>query len=104
MDNFKSKGNIFFKEEKFEEALEQYNLALESVEDNHMADKNKSILHSNISATYCKLDKYDEALNNAVLSTKLRPDWFKAWYRLSFVLFKLEKEEESKKAIDKTYK
>ena len=102
MENKKKQGNDLFKSGNFEEALTEYNEALLLVEDNDIKNKNLSILNSNISATYCKLDKYDKALEHAVSATKFRSDWHKAWYRLSFVLHKLDKNEQAKTAMDKT--
>ena len=102
MQDLKNMGNDLFKLNKFNEAIEKYTEALELTEDTEDVDKNKSILHSNISATYCKLEDYGKALDHAAIATKLNNNWFKAWYRLSFVLHKLEKFEQAKKSIDKT--
>ena len=98
MDSLKTEGNNLFKEKKYEEAIEKYMIALPLVEN----EKEKSIIHSNISATYCKLENYGRALEHAAVATKVNSDWYKAWYRLSFVLYKLEKIDQAKKAIDKT--
>lgn len=96
--DLKNEGNQLFKEKKFKEAVEKY---MESLAYSN-EDTEKSILHSNISATYCKLEDYGKALEHAAISTKKNSEWYKAWYRLSFVLFKLEKVEQAKKAIDRT--
>lgn len=98
ISDLKNEGNMLFKNKNYDEAILKYMKAVVIAND----DKEKSILHSNISATYCKLEKYGQALEHAALSTKLNSEWYKAWYRLSFVLFKLEKIEQAKKAIDKT--
>jgi len=99
MEVLKFEGNYLFKSQKYDEALEKYNQAVELVE--HDDIKNMSVLHSNISATYCKLENYGAALEHAVISTKTQPDWYKSWYRLSLVLYKLEKYDQSKKSIEK---
>ncbi len=96
--DLKKEGNELFKDKKYKEAIEKYMESLAYSEE----DVDKSIIHSNISATYCKLEDYGKALDHAAISTKKNPDWYKAWYRLSFVLFKLEKVEQAKKAIDRT--
>lgn len=62
----------------------------------------KSILNSNISVTYCNLKNYNKAIEHAVDSTKLRPKWYKSWFRLSDVLYQLEKYEQSITSIDKS--
>jgi tetratricopeptide (TPR) repeat protein len=98
MEELKNKGNEFFKSQNYDEALKKYNNAVELVDDDQ---RNLSVLHSNISATYCKLENYGLALEHAVTSTKTQPDWYKAWYRLSLVLYKLEKYEQSDKSIEK---
>ena len=100
MEKLKIEGNELFKSNKYEEALEKYKEGIELIEEKD--DINLSILHSNISATLCKMEKYNEALEHAVASTRCRPDWFKAWYRLSMVLYKLEKYEQAEKSIEKT--
>ena len=99
METIKNKGNELFKNKDYQGALEKYKEALELVDDN---DKKKSILHSNISATYCKEETYELALEHAVMSTRLNADWYKAWYRLSYVLFKLDKIDQAQKSIEKT--
>ena len=100
MEALKNEGNTFFKNREFYKAIEKYQEAVEIVGD---TDDNKlSILHSNISAAYCKTGEFELALEHAVMSTRKNSDWFKAWYRLSFVLFNLEKIDQAKKSIEKT--
>lgn len=98
MESKKNEGNEFFRNKEFNNALERYKEAIELTEDNDDLSK----LHSNISATLCKLENYDLALEHAIISTKLNLDWYKAWYRLSFVLFKLKKIDPAKKTINRT--
>lgn len=97
MESKKSEGNELFKQQEFSNALEKYKDALDLTEDNEDLSK----LHSNISATLCKLDNYQLALEHAVISAKLNLDWHKAWYRLSFVLHKLNKIEDAKITIER---
>ena len=96
--DLKNEGNNLFKEKKYKEAIEKYMEALAYT----FEEIDKSVIHSNISATYCKLEDYGKALDHAAISTKKNSDWYKAWYRLSFVLYKLEKIDQAKKSIDKT--
>ena len=56
---------------------------------------------SNRSATYIKLEKWTEALNDAVASTKLKPDWGKAWGRLGAALYGQNKLDEAFVAYNK---
>tara|TARA_B100000161_G_C33481687_1_gene382861 strand:+ start:319 stop:969 length:651 start_codon:yes stop_codon:yes gene_type:complete len=103
MEAIKNEGNQLFKNKDYQGALEKYKEAINLVDDNDTEkDKKKSILHSNISATYCKEEKYEDALEHAVMSTRLNSDWYKSWYRLSYVLYKLDKVDQAKKSIEKT--
>lgn len=55
---YKNKGNEFFKEGKYEEAIEQYTKAIE-------ANNKEPSFYSNRSGAYFNLNKYEEALNDA---------------------------------------
>ena len=101
MEELKNEGNTFFKEKEYDKANEKYLEALKLAEESDV-DKDIAILNSNISATYCKLDKFEDALEHAVVSTKKNPDWHKSWYRLAFVLYNLDKKEQALKAIEKS--
>ena len=100
MEELKDQGNTFFKNKDFDKALEKYKECLDLIDEND--DTNLSIINSNLSATFCKLENYSMALEHAVMSTRKSPNWYKAWYRLSFVLLKLDKIEQAKTSIDKT--
>ena len=101
MEDLKNEGNTFFKEKEYDKANEKYLEALKLAEESDV-DKDIAILNSNISATYCKLDNFEAALEHAVVSTKKNPDWHKSWYRLAFVLYNLDKKEQALKAIEKS--
>ena len=101
MEELKNEGNTFFKEKEYEKANEKYLEALKLAEESDV-DKDIAILNSNISATYCKLDNFEAALEHAVVSTKKNPDWHKSWYRLAFVLHNLDKKEQALTAIEKS--
>jgi len=97
-NELKIQGNFFFKNEEYNKANDQYFKALNKTN----SDKELSILYSNISATYCKLEEYNKALENATIATKKNSEWYKSWYRLSFVLYKLNKLDQAKTSINKT--
>ena len=101
MEELKNEGNTFFKEKEYDKANEKYLEALKLAEESDV-DKDIAILNSNISATYCKLDNFEAALEHAVVSTKKNPDWHKSWYRLAFVLHNLDKKEQALTAIEKS--
>ena len=105
MEQLKTDGNEFFISEDFENAIKKYKEAIVVVSDMDDSDikmRDLSILQLNVSATYCKLKNYESALEHAVESTKLQPDLYKPWYRLSVCLYKLGKNEQALKAIEKT--
>jgi len=79
---FKNKGNELFREEKFEEALEMYNKAVES-------DPTDAVFYSNRSACLISLQKYKEALADSKQCIRLRPDWAKGYFRRATALHKL---------------
>lgn len=80
----KEQANTYFKEGKYNEALEIYNNLINN-------DSNNYLLLSNRSATFIKLEQFDEALIDAANCTKLKPDWGKAWGRLGAALYGLDK-------------
>jgi stress-induced-phosphoprotein 1 len=75
----KEQANNYFKEGKYEEAIKTYSEILDEDPENHL-------ILSNRSATYIKMEKYDESLIDAVKCTKLKPDYGKVWGRLGGAL------------------
>ena len=67
-----------------------------------MINTEKSVLNSNICATLCSLERYGAALEYGIECTKLKPNWFKSWYRLTIVLKSLKKYEQALTTIDKS--
>jgi tetratricopeptide (TPR) repeat protein len=90
-------------EDEDEEIVEKSNDELNNSYNEEITkiSNDKSILNSNIAATLCNLEKYGEALEFGIECTKLRPKWFKSWYRLAVVLNKLKKYEQALTTIDK---
>uniref|UniRef100_A0A8D9AQW4 SET and MYND domain-containing protein 4 n=1 Tax=Cacopsylla melanoneura TaxID=428564 RepID=A0A8D9AQW4_9HEMI len=64
--NFKDKGNIFFQQEKYMDALKMYNQALVQIDFGRGSNTNKdvSIIIANRSAVLNHLQKYEEALED----------------------------------------
>jgi tetratricopeptide (TPR) repeat protein len=90
----KEQANYFFAECKYNDAITIYSQLLEWEPENYMILANRS-------AAYIKLKKWNEALNDAVTSTKLKPDWGKAWGRLGAALYGLDKLDEALVAYNK---
>lgn len=90
----REQANQYFKDGEYEQAIELYTELLENNQD-------EPILLSNRSASYIKLEQYDLALEDAVKSTKLKPEWGKAWGRLGASLYGLEQFDESLVAYNK---
>ena len=105
MDKFVCKPNneVDNSDTEDEEDASQSNTTDHAVEDVIIELKEKkSVLNSNICLTYCSLKNYGKAIEYAIDSTKFRPKWFKSWYRLSTVLYHLERYEQALTTIDKS--
>ena len=95
MEQFKLKGNEYFKNGDYDKALENYNEALKLSPDNY-------ILCSNISAVYLKLKDSKKALEYSIKCTKLSPKWAKGWSRLGSALMLDEKNDKALIAFKKS--
>ena len=93
-NKLKEKANEYYVEYKYNEAVDIYSQLLEWEPENYMVLSNRS-------AAYIKLEKWNEALNDAVMSTKLKPDWGKAWGRLGAALYGQDKLDEALVAYNK---
>ena len=90
----KDQANQYFKYCDYEQAIKLYSEILETDENNHAVLSNRS-------AAYIKLYKYDLALIDAIKTTKLKPEWGKAWGRLGAALYGQDKLDESLVAYNK---
>lgn len=90
--SYRGEGNIFFKNNEYEKAIEQYTLGIENKEED------LHLLLCNRSHCYYNLERYEESLKDCVELCKIKNTWHKAWFRLYLVLDKLGKHEESNKA------
>ena len=66
----KQKGNDAMKANDFETAVKLYGEAITLAPDNH-------VLYSNRSAAYMKLDRYQDALEDAEKTIEVKKDWAK---------------------------
>jgi len=95
-NKLKEKANEYYVVGFYKEAVNIYTQLLEWEPENYMVLANRS-------AAYIKLEKWNEALNDAVISTKLKPDWGKAWGRLGAALYGHDKLDEALVAYNKAY-
>ena len=82
----KARGNEAFKAGRLEEALGAYSDAIR-------AAPSDETLYSNRSATYAKLDRYNEALADGKRAISLQPAWGKAYSRAGLAALKGGDEE-----------
>ncbi|KAH9490559.1 Protein unc-45 B [Bulinus truncatus] len=75
---FREKGNEYFKLGNYEEALSYYTKALDS---GPIKDTEKAVLFKNRAACYLKLNKFQEAAEDASQSLELSPNDPKALFR-----------------------
>ena len=97
-DEYKDRGNAFMKNKKFEDALQQYNLAI----DTSATGPNSYIYYSNRAAAYCYLRQYSEAADDCLSSIKLNDSYEKAYSRYGLSLFFLGDYEGSINAYRKS--
>jgi len=93
-NKLKEKANEYYVVGFYKEAVNIYTQLLEWEPENYMVLSNRS-------AAYIKLENWNEALNDAIMSTKLKPDWGKAWGRLGAALYGQDKLDESLVAYNK---
>lgn len=89
----KEKGNKALQDNKFEEAIKHYSDAI-------ALDGNNHVLFSNRSAAYAKAENYEQALEDAETTIKLKSDWAKGYSRKGSALAYLNRFEDSIKAYE----
>lgn len=87
-NDWKTKGNGFFKEHKYNEALECYNKAIELDATNH-------VFFSNRSGTYAALGQFEKSLEDANQALSIKPDHTNSISRKGHALLNLGKIDES---------
>ena len=82
------------KQEKFKEALEQYNKAIE-------IDKNNAVYYCNRAAAYSKISDFTNSIEDCKTALKIDPSYGKAWGRLGLALLSNNQFEEAFEAYNK---
>ncbi|XP_027334894.1 tetratricopeptide repeat protein 1 [Abrus precatorius] len=91
----KVEGNKFFVDGKYEEALSQYELALQAAPDMPSAVELRSICHANRAVCFLKLGKYENTIKECTKALELNPVYVKALVRRGEAHEKLEHFEEA---------
>ncbi|CAF1087547.1 unnamed protein product [Adineta steineri] len=93
-DKLKNEGNEFVKQEKYKEALDAYNAAIQ-------IDGNNAIYYCNRAAAHNKLNNNDQALHDCFHSIEIDPNYSKAYGRLGVIYLSLDKVHEALDAYKK---
>lgn len=88
----KEEGNAFYKEKKYKEAFDMYTEALLLPS---LPDRERAMLHSNRSATYCALGQHGKAVKEADRAIKLWPSWVKPYFRKGMAFHEMGKYEKA---------
>ncbi|KAK8597981.1 hypothetical protein V6N13_095373 [Hibiscus sabdariffa] len=91
----KMEGNKLFGNGQFEEALLQYEIALQVTAEMPSASEIRSICHSNRAVCFMKLGKYEETIKECSKALELNPSYMKALVRRGEAHEKLEHFEEA---------
>ncbi|KAL6203166.1 hypothetical protein ACLB2K_026869 [Fragaria x ananassa] len=91
----KLQGNGLFGNGQYEEALSQYDLALQLAPDMPSSVELRSICHSNRAICFSKLGKYEDAVKECTKAVELNPSYLKALIRRAEAHEKLEHFEEA---------
>ncbi|XP_004294618.1 PREDICTED: tetratricopeptide repeat protein 1-like [Fragaria vesca subsp. vesca] len=91
----KLQGNGLFGNGQYEEALSQYELALQLAPDMPSSVELRSICHSNRAICFSKLGKYEDAVKECTKAVELNPSYLKALIRRAEAHEKLEHFEEA---------
>ena len=97
-DNLKVTGDNHIKNNEYDLAITHYSEALE-LEDNEKT----YLIYLNRCLSYFKLDKFNEALEDAIKASVLKPDNAKTWGRVGSCLLALNRNEEAYIAFDRAF-
>lgn len=95
-DNLKVTGDNHFKNNEYNLAITYYSQALE-LEDNEKT----YLIYLNRCLSYFKSGKFNEALEDAIKASGLKPDNAKTWGRVGSCLLALNRNEEAYVAFDR---
>jgi hypothetical protein len=95
-EKIKQKGNELFKQQKYQEAIDEYTKALK-------ISHGDAILLSNRSIGYWKIGQYQAALTDAESCIAAKPDWVKGYLRKAVALNSLERYDQAKEAATKGF-
>ncbi|XP_010268410.1 PREDICTED: tetratricopeptide repeat protein 1-like isoform X2 [Nelumbo nucifera] len=91
----KAEGNKLFGAGKYEDALSQYELALEVAPEMPSSVEIRSICHANRAICFSKLGRYDDTIKECTKALELNPMYMKALVRRGETHEKLENYEEA---------
>lgn len=80
VQDLKEKGNTCVRENKYEEAMYHYTVALK-------IDPQNYSLYSNRSLAFLRMQQYHLSMEDAIMTIQLKPDWTKGYYRKAEVEF-----------------
>ncbi|XP_078174775.1 uncharacterized protein LOC144568342 [Carex rostrata] len=86
----KAQGNKLFSDGKYEEALSQYELAMEIASEIPSSEEICSMCHANRAICFSKLGKYEETIKECTKALELNPSYIKALLRRGEAHEKLE--------------
>eukprot|EP00058_Branchiostoma_floridae_P009034 XP_002594522.1 hypothetical protein BRAFLDRAFT_124991 [Branchiostoma floridae] len=90
----KDRGNAFFKEGKYEEAMSCYTTGMD-------ADPKNAVLPANRAMALLKLNRYEDAVRDCTLAIDLDPTYTKAYHRRATARMELNKLEDAKRDFEK---
>lgn len=96
MEKLKKRGNDLFIQGKYEKAITYYKKAIKHF-------KEDAEIYYIISGTYIKMQEAELALEYAIKSTKVDPNFAKGWHRLGISLLLLDEKEKALIAYKKSY-
>lgn len=91
----KSEGNKLFGDGRYEEAIAQYDLALQLAPEMSSSVELRSICYGNRGICFLKLGKYEETIKECTKALELNPSYMKALVRRGEAHEKLEHYEEA---------
>ena len=92
-EKYKTEGNTFFQNNKFIEALEKYNQAINL----KIETKKNAVYYSNRAYVNLKLENFGSAIQDVNMAIKIDPDFAKAYHRRALAYFSLRKYDEALK-------